>query len=125
MMQLAPGWQIDVERGPDWLFVRLDHLDPDTDDSPQLAEKVWELMQQHFINRVILELHPMPVLTSYVIGQLVLLHKRIATHGGLMRLCGLNAASQDALRMMHLSDRFPHYADRNEAIRGYHPPQPR
>jgi anti-anti-sigma factor len=125
MITLAPGWQMEVERGPDWLFVRLDHLEEKFDDSPQLAEKIWDLMQQHFTNRVVLEMQALPILSSYLIGQLVLLHKRVTTHGGLMRLCGLSEETRDALRMMHLADRFPHYPDRTEAVRGHRPLQPR
>lgn len=125
MLQLAPGWQLEVERGPDWLFVRLDQAAAHADESPQLAEKVWELMQQHFVNRVVLELDGLPTLSSYVVGQLVLLHKRVVSQGGMVRLAGLSEQNQEVLHLARLSNRFPHYRDRSEAVRGHRPLQPR
>lgn len=125
MLQLAPGWQLEVERGPDWLFVHLDQAAAHADESPQLAEKIWELMQQHFVNRVVLELDSLTTFSSYVVGQLVLLHKRVVTQGGMVRLAGLSERNQQVLHLARLSNRFPSYRDRSEAVRGHRPLQPR
>lgn len=124
MVELALGWDLEVERGPDWLFVRVERADA-CDESPQLAEKVWELMQQQFMSRVVLELDHLQTISSYVIGQLVLLHKRVTTNGGLIRLSGLSQGAYEVLEIARLADRFPRYRDRTEAVRGYRPMQPR
>lgn len=127
MHPIAPGWDLDVERGPDWLFVRL--CPPDGlpfGETPPLAEAVWELLQQQFAHRLVVELDNVHLLSSYLIGQLVLLHKRVCACGGIMRLSGVSDASRMALRACRLDGQLPMYADRTEAVMGgYRPTQPR
>jgi len=98
MLQIAPGWQLELERGPDWLFVRIRRPDTEADDSPPLADRIWWLLEEHFTRRLVLELDELDVLCSYLIGQLVLLHKRIAVGGGMLRLCGLSENNRQVLR---------------------------
>ena len=96
MIQTAAGWGLDVDRGPDWIFVRV-HPRDGFDDAPGLAESVWAVLEQHFIYRVVLELDEIALLHSSVIGQLVLLSKRIHSHGGLVRLCGVSETNREVL----------------------------
>ena len=125
MIEIAPGWALDAERGPDWLYVRVIGPVAFTSDEIPLAEHVWALMEQHFVNRVVLEFDDTPVLYSRLIGELVLLQKRITTNGGLIRLCGLNQAGQASLRACRLETQLPSFADRGAAVMGHRPPQPR
>lgn len=125
MVQIAEGWELDVERGPDWLFVRPHFLRSHAADSPPLAEMIWSLLEQNFTTRLVLEMDQVPFLHSYLIGQLVWLHKRIVSHGGLMRISGLSAPNQDVLRICQLDSRFPQYSSREDAVMGYRPTQPR
>lgn len=112
------GWSADVERGPDWLIVRLHPSAAcDTETFP-MAEYVWDLMRQHFATRLVLELDELPLLRSSLIGQLVLLHKRVHSQGGVLRLASLSDSNQSVLAMMRLDDRFPRYRNRHEAIAG-------
>ena len=122
MLATAPGCRFEVERGPDWLLVKVTSLDQHT----PLAETIWSLLQQHFTYRVVLELDGAKVLNSYLIGQLVALHKRIDEHDGVMRLCGLSAYNQQVLHTCRLDDRFLTYHDRHDAVMaGHNPEQPR
>ena len=125
MVELAPGWHSDVDRGPDWLFIRLRHVDAHGDQEPPLAEGLWATIAQHFTYRVVLELDDVGVLYSQLVGQLAALHKRVHTHGGILRICGLSDENQNVLRACRLEGRFPQYRNREEAVRGYRPPQPR
>jgi stage II sporulation protein AA (anti-sigma F factor antagonist) len=125
MLQIAEGWQLEVERGPDWLIVRLHAPGEHAESSPPLAERIWALLEQHFIRRLVIELDELPVLTSYTIGQLILLHKRVDANGGLMRICGISPSSRDVLRISRLEGRFSIYENREAAIIGHRPPQPR
>jgi len=118
MLQIAPGWQLEVERGPDWLFVRIRRPDTEADDSPPLADRIWWLLEEHFTRRLVLELDELDVLCSYLIGQLVLLHKRIAVGGGMLRLCGLSENNRQVLRFVRLENCFPVYPDRHAAVMG-------
>lgn len=117
-LQQASGWSTEVDRGPDWLFVRLHAPTMREADAPALAEQIWDLMRSHFASRLVLELDELPLLRSSLIGELVLLHKRVHSQGGIMRLAGLSAANQSVLRMMRLEERFPHYLNRHDAVAG-------
>jgi anti-anti-sigma factor len=125
MVQIAHGWELDVDRGPDWLFVRPHSLPRDAAEMPPLAEQIWSLLEQNFTHRLVLELDRISYLQSYLVGQLVWLHKRIHTHGGLMRICGMSEENQDVLHQCRLDDRFPRYLNREAAVMGYRPIQPR
>ena len=123
MVQVARGWDLDVERGPDWLFVR-PHAPANLDDA-SLAEQVWGLLEQNFTNRLVLELDEIRYLSSSIIGQLVLLYKRIHTHQGMMRICGLSPRNEAVLALCRLGPMMPNYADRTEAVMCGRPLQPR
>jgi anti-anti-sigma factor len=117
MVNIADGWLLEVDRGPDWLFVRL-HCPPDRpNDAPQLAEGLWNLMEQHLTNRLVLEMDDVTLLHSYLIGQLILLYKRIHGRGGLLRISGLSANNREVLRLCRLEQSFPLYESRDEAMR--------
>ena len=125
MLAVAPGWELDVERGPDWLLVRIKSLDRASTEPP-LAEGLWNLLERHFTYRVVLELDQVSVLNSHLIGQLVQLYRRIRQHDGVMRLCGLSPYNLEVLRTCRLEDRFLPYRDREEAVMGgSRPRQPR
>ena len=116
MVLIAQGWNLEVERGPDWLFVRpvcdADHAES----QPPLAEQVWTLLDQYFTYRVVLELEEVPLLHSYLIGQLIWLHKRVTSHGGIMRLSGLSTRNREILRQCQLEGRLPPFGNRCEAV---------
>ena len=69
MLQTAAGWGLDVDRGPDWIFVRV-HPRDGFDDAPGLAESVWTVLEQHFIYRVVLEIDEIAFCTARSSGSL-------------------------------------------------------
>jgi anti-anti-sigma factor len=91
----------------------------------ELAEQVWQLLEQNFTRRVVLELDQVRSLTSHLIGQLIALQERVSTEGGLMRICGLSAANEAVLSQCGVLGRFTCYGTRPDAVMGYRPPQPR
>ena len=120
MLAIAPGCELDVERGPDWLLVRVRNLDlVESSDTPPLAERLWNLLEQHFTYRLVLELDAVQVLNSHLIGQLARLYQRIEEHDGVMRLCGLSSRNRQMLHACRLDDRLLPYGDRQEAVMGY------
>jgi anti-anti-sigma factor len=125
LLEVAPQWTMQIDRGPDWLFIK--PRPPHGGDTSEilLAEMIWQKMEQSFCYRVVLELDDVKYLRSWMVGELVRLHKRVTSQGGMMRLCGLTAASEDVLRITRLADRFPNYRNRTDAVMGYRPPQPR
>lgn len=124
MRQMVPGWELAVERGPDCLFVSLKASQTELDDQSELAESIWQLAQQHFATRLVLECDSLPSLNSHLIGELIRLKKRFDLQGGMLRVCGLSAKNQEVLRLSRLEGELPTYRDRFEAI-GFRPPQPR
>lgn len=125
MLALAPGWELAVERGPDWLFVRVANPDGDASDAPELADCIWSLLQQHLSHRLVLEMDAIDVLRSSLIGQLLKLHRRVSEQGGVMRLCGLSPPNRRVLKTCRLDDRFPVYDGRMDAVLARPPRKPR
>ena len=108
----------DVERGPDWLLVKL--AGPaDGAEWAGLADTLSSLSSQHFTYRFVLDCEELVLIDSALIGQLLLVERRMRQHGGLLRLCGLSAASQQALHQCRLDGRLPHFANRTQAILGH------
>jgi anti-anti-sigma factor len=119
MLLVAPGYELDVERGPDWLLVRVrGFCSTKNSESPPLADSLWRLLEQHFTYRLVLELDEVEVLDSELIGQLNRLYRRIEEHDGVMRLCGLSACNRRALHACRLDDKLLPYEDRVEAVMG-------
>ena len=126
MLTEAPSaWTFGIERGPDWLFLRVKGPDNGDAEGTPLADMIWQTMQQQFSRRVVLDLSSLRILRSVVIGQLVQLHKRVYTQGGLMRIAGLSKDNYSVLIACRLHERFPYYANAEEAVMGPRPMQPR
>ena len=125
MLTITQGCKLDVERGPDWLLVRVKNLDPAEPETP-LAEELWSLLQQHFTYRLVLELDEVPVLNSHLIGQLAQLCQRIEEHDGVLRVCGLSPGNCQVLHACRLDEQLLPYRDRQDAVMGCpYPRQPR
>ena len=111
-----------VDRGPDWLFVR---LRPDYENLSGVADRLWTLMNQQFIHRLVLEMDEVDFLPSVLMGQLVMLHKRVLQCGGALRLCGLNEQCLEALHICRLDQALPHFECREAAVHGTHMGHPK
>ena len=125
MLELAGEWSVDVERGPDWLFIRMRGPEDGKVEPVDLADRIWRLMEQQFTYRLVLELDDVPLLSTYFLGQLVMLHKRIHSHDGMLRLSGLTDEALDVMRSCRLDHSFSRYSTRADAVMGYVPSKPR
>jgi len=117
MVHIAQGWELDVDRRNEWLLVRVRRTRQDAVHDPPLAEEAWRLLQQHRLCQVIVELDQLEVLTSFLIGQLILLQKRICVSSGALRLCGLSPLNLQAIHLCCLDEHLPHFRNREEALR--------
>lgn len=89
-----------IERGPDWLFVRLEgdvRRSPATME-PALADGIWKALQENHTHRVLLELDQVDTIDDDLIATITSLASRIRSAGGLMRLCGLSEVDLRTLR---------------------------
>lgn len=125
-VDLAPGWRTELDRGPDWLFVRLYGPDGEDAEAAGLADSLVVLLQEELTRRMVLELDQLEELSEDFVEELIQLHELLESNGGLLRLCGLSRAHQEALRALDSHCRLPHYRDREEAVMGfYRPGKPR
>lgn len=126
MLAAATGWELEVERGPGWLLVKVGDPEGFGEELPSLADCIWSIMEQHFTYRLVLELDRIALLNSSLIGQLIDLYRRIRGQDGVLRLCGLSAYNRQVLHTCRLDDRLPAFHDRREAVLGStYPSQPR
>jgi anti-anti-sigma factor len=112
------GLELNVDRGPNWLFVKLRSKENPKGDVPQIADKLWSISTRHFIYRLVLELEDLEEMPSGMMGQLVLLQERLAQCGGALRICGLSPECEEVLHSCQLDSALPNHASREAAVMG-------
>jgi MFS superfamily sulfate permease-like transporter len=108
------GCGLGVERGPDWLFVRLDPFGGGQRE--RLAESVWETIQEHGASRVVLELDGVQAVNEPLRAAIAEIGSRLRDAGGLVRICGLSEAELSKLRSLPAAAAVPHFGSRAEAV---------
>ena len=108
--------RLGVERGPNWLFLRLHPSKSKNYET--LADQLWAVLSCHFIYRVVLELDEFKPLPPGMIDQLAELQSRIADRGGWLRLCGTTEAAQRSVEDAGLDDLLRSHTCRAYAVAG-------
>lgn len=104
-----------VERGPNWLFVRVPEgaLDPQESGevgSSSLCERLWEVSRRHFVYRVVLELQDLDEIDDRAAEEIEKLRSILRERGGALRLCGVpTKCSRKLLSMAHQGATPPHF----------------
>jgi anti-anti-sigma regulatory factor len=117
-IHVVDGLELNVDRGPNWLLVKLRAKNKPLTEVPQIAEKLWSISSRHFIYRLVLELEELDELRSGLMSQLVMLQERLAQCGGALRICGLSPECEETLHSCHLDSALPNHATRTEAVMG-------
>ena len=112
------GLELNVDRGPNWLFVKLRKREAPQGDVPQFAEKLWSISSRHFIYRLVLELEDLEELPSGMMGQLVMLQERLSQCGGALRICGLSPECEETLNNCHIDSALQNHPSREAAVMG-------
>jgi len=112
------GLEFNVDRGPNWLFVKLKTREAAESAVPQIADKLWSISSRHFIYRLVLELDDLDQMPSGMMGQLVTLQTRLAQCGGALRICGLSPECEETLHNCQLDSALPNHASREAAVMG-------
>ncbi len=109
-----PAWELTPERGPGWLFVRLEAADTPPRASARLTESIWEMIREHHANRVVLEFDGVARPDEALWNSIAELGSRMRDSGGLIRVCGLSPAEQP----QHAADPavVPCFASRTDAV---------
>jgi len=125
MPTISCDWELDVERGPNWLLVKVGKPQGSLWEMHPLADTLRSLMEKHFTYRLVLELDNIDLSSSELIGELVALDNWIRGRQGVMRLCGISPRNREILRRRWPNGLFSAYQDRLEAVRGCHCPSQR
>jgi anti-anti-sigma factor len=112
------GLELNVDRGPNWLFVKLRSRQTPRGEVPHIAEKLWSISSRHFIYRLVLELDDLKEMPSGMMGQLVMLQERLAQCGGALRICGLSPECEEKLHTCNLDSALPNHPSREAAVMG-------
>jgi anti-anti-sigma regulatory factor len=123
MLEIAPGWKMEMDRGPNWLFVRLLGKPQADAGDVDLRRRLWDLLQVHFTSRLVLELNEAPALDRKFVDQLVELGQQISERGGQLKLCGVSDENREALHACAADSQLPIYQDREQAVLGFRPPR--
>ena len=112
------GWGLRVERGPDWLFVRLEAATPETVPAARadLAESIWAMLQEHRAHRLVLELDGVEAVADRLVDVITKLGGRLREDGGLLRVCGLSQPNASRLRSCRGIEDVPLFDSRSDAI---------
>jgi hypothetical protein len=108
-------FQLEIDRGPNWLFVTVRPTVPNPD-LANLTDELWNVVAKHFIYRLVVELDDVGELPPAVVAQLVELRDRLEANGGALRICGLSAPSIDALAHYKLSGTLYNHPCRVSAV---------
>jgi len=118
MLKLMSGWELEVDRGPDCLLVKVRKPRRPAGALVPLGEALWSILEQHLTYRLILDLGQVKSLDDEILDQLSTLHDRVAGRGGLMRICGLTPHNCRLLQEHQLDDRLIPYHTVEEAMMG-------
>jgi len=129
---VAADWQIAVERGPDWLFVRLESpssghhsLVDSLLSQANLADSLWKLLRESHTHRIVLELDSIDCLDDSLIAEISELGSRVQQEGGLIRISGLSKPNLLKLNACRYAAHVPHFASRSDAVGSRRPVLPR
>ena len=118
MKSVTEGLDLDVDRGPNWLFVKLQPSRPAVPESPHVADEVWSISKRHFIYRLVLDLEQLESFPEGMMGQIALLQERLVRQGGALRLCGLSPACEAVVQQCQLDKALPNHPSREAAVLG-------
>lgn len=118
VVHTSKGFKLTVDRGPNWLFIKLRPTRHFVDGIPRIADQLWLMATRHFIYRVVLELEELDHMPPGLTAQLVLLQERLAECDGSLRICGLCHECEEVLSERHLDTAFPNFSTRKHAVLG-------
>jgi anti-anti-sigma regulatory factor len=125
MPTLATKWNLEVDRVPVGLCVRIVGPASRALGRPSLADSLWSLLEQHLVYRLMLDIEEIELPDQCLMEQLTDLQERISLRDGMLTLCGLSPEDQEAFDEMQSKGRIPCYRDRQEAVMSGCPIKPR
>jgi hypothetical protein len=118
MVSIAGGYELDVDRGPNWLFVKVQPTAKPTKQASQIADEIWSISSRHFIYRLVLELDQFDTVPEDLIDQILTLQERLAERGGSLKLCGVSPECEGQIHERHLEESLRIHESRVHAVLG-------
>lgn len=118
MLQTVPRYQLDVDRGPNWLLVGVRRATIGRTDPEPFSSRVQSLLEQHLTNRLVVDLHRAGTVTQTLAKELAEIRDWLMVRGGVMRICGPSPHQKEILERHGFGDRFVAYQDLEEAVLG-------
>jgi hypothetical protein len=112
------GFKLTVDRGPNWLFVKLRPKRRFADDIAHIADELWSIASRHFTYRLVLELEELREIPPAMVDQLVGLQERLGNCGGSLRICGRSVGPLQNICEGDFESALPVYGSRQEAVLG-------
>ncbi len=112
------GLELQVDRGPNWLFVKLRTKKKLPRVVPHLSGELWSIASRHFIYRLVVELDELDEMPQAWTDQLVELQSHLADCGGALRICGLSPECEEALACSQADTTLMNHASRAAAVLG-------
>jgi anti-anti-sigma regulatory factor len=117
-LHVVDGLELAVDRGPNWLFVKLRTKSVKRKNVRHLADKLWSIASRHFIYRLVVELDELDELPAACTEELVNLQGRLVECGGALRICGLSPECEETLQSCHADTTLTNHASRAAAVLG-------
>jgi hypothetical protein len=117
-VHVVDGLEMNVDRGPNWLFVKLRSKKAPRAAVPQIADKLWSISTRHFIYRLVVEVDDCEELPPGWMDELVELQQRLTESGGALRICGVSPESDQSGTSGYLDCPLMNHASRAEAVMG-------
>ena len=117
MIQFKSGFTLDVNRGPNWLFLR---LEPGVNqESSELAKDLWSVVSKHFTYRVVLEFdESFDALSPELVKQLDQFRQQLEEHDGALRVCGLSTKCAERLSKQYTESRTKSRLSTHSSVAG-------
>lgn len=125
------GFEVSLERGPDWLFVRLvPSADGRARHAIDLGASLREIARDHGTSRVVVELDALDSVDEDLLEGLAMLGRILERESGVLRVCGVKAGNGPGHASCGSLGHLPHFSCRHEAVRAGSwecacPPRPR
>ncbi len=118
MKKPTPNNRLEIDRGPNWLFVKF-HPGRSKAELAKMGDELWTVAENHFVYRMVVEMEEIDTLTDDLVRQLAKLREQLEEQEGALRVCGLQKSCAAKLENFHLDHTLQSHASRESAILGY------
>lgn len=109
--ELVAGWWATLRDRDDWSIATLHPGPTPFEDVGGLATVLWREMLADLPRRIAIDMTEVAFLGSSMMGELVRMHTRAASHGGVLVLLGLRQQCREALHVTRLDSVLPLFTD--------------